>query len=198
MTVTSDFMRECEQLPIQERRNVFATKPRVRRLNQRQRKKLRVGEFQELIFEISVSFKTELDLSDWDIFIDDFCEHVASHGLGLCGFGGSMPLAATEGWIHTRGRGSPTGAQCQELINWLKNRKEVMEASPGSWVDAWYGCQPIESEAEFVRRGRAAIQRTIAKDDGIPAAVVIAKLEAKVNAARKREVNQTVGNRDQA
>jgi uncharacterized protein YggL (DUF469 family) len=40
-------MRDREQMPIQERRNVIATKPRVRRLNRRQRKKLRVGEFQE-------------------------------------------------------------------------------------------------------------------------------------------------------
>ncbi len=73
-----------------------------------------------------------------------------------------------------------------------------MEASPGSWVDAWYGCQPIEGEAEFVRRGSASIQRAIAKGDGIPAVVVIAKLEAWVNAARHREVNQVVGNRGQA
>jgi uncharacterized protein YggL (DUF469 family) len=101
---TSDFMRDREQMPIQERRNVIATKPRVRRLNRRQRKKLRVGEFQELIFEISVIFKTTLDAAARDFLIDDFCEHITSHGLGLCGFGGRLHLAATEGWIAKRGR----------------------------------------------------------------------------------------------
>lgn len=39
-------------------------------------------------------------------------------------------------------------------------------------------------QAEFIRRGMAAINRTVAADDGVPAEVVIAKLEAKVAAAR--------------
>lgn len=47
-------------------------------MSRRQRKKLRVGALQELVFEISVVFKTTLTLADWDLFIDDFCEYVAS------------------------------------------------------------------------------------------------------------------------
>jgi len=118
---------------------VISSKSRLRRLNRRQRKKRRVGEFQERIFEISVIFKTSLTLVDWDIFIDDFCEQVESRGLGLCGFGGRMPLAATDGWIQKRGRGSPTVAQCQDLMTWLVKRPEVQEALTGAWVDAWHG-----------------------------------------------------------
>jgi len=40
-------------------------------------------------------------------------------------------------------------------------------------------------QSEFVRRGFAAINRTIAAGDGIPAETVIARLESKLAAARK-------------
>ena len=42
-----------------------------------------------------------------------------------------------------------------------------------------------KSEAEFVRRGLAAIARTQKDGTGIPADAVIAKLEARLAAARK-------------
>ena len=42
-----------------------------------------------------------------------------------------------------------------------------------------------KSQAEFVRRGIAAIEQTKRTGDGIPAEVVIAKLEAKMAAARQ-------------
>ena len=40
-------------------------------------------------------------------------------------------------------------------------------------------------QSEFIRRGLAAIARTVSANDGIPANAVIAKLEAKLAAARK-------------
>jgi predicted transcriptional regulator len=40
-------------------------------------------------------------------------------------------------------------------------------------------------QSEFLRRGMAAISRTVAAGDGIPAETVIAKLEAKLAAARQ-------------
>jgi Arc/MetJ-type ribon-helix-helix transcriptional regulator len=42
-------------------------------------------------------------------------------------------------------------------------------------------------QSEFVRRGLAAITRSEADGDWIPAETVIAKLEAKVAAARERQ-----------
>ena len=39
--------------------------------------------------------------------------------------------------------------------------------------------------SEFIRRGLAAIARTVSANDGIPAEAVLAKLEAKLAAARK-------------
>ncbi len=40
-------------------------------------------------------------------------------------------------------------------------------------------------QSEFIRRGMAAIHRTAAASDGVPAELVIAKLEAKLVAARR-------------
>lgn len=40
-------------------------------------------------------------------------------------------------------------------------------------------------QAEFIQRGMAAIERTVAADDAIPADAVLAKLEQKLAAARK-------------
>lgn len=40
-------------------------------------------------------------------------------------------------------------------------------------------------QSEFIRRGMAAIHRTVSSDDGVPAEAVIAKLEMKLAAARK-------------
>jgi hypothetical protein len=40
-------------------------------------------------------------------------------------------------------------------------------------------------QSEFIRRGLAAIARTVSANDGIPADAVLAKLEAKLASARK-------------
>lgn len=40
-------------------------------------------------------------------------------------------------------------------------------------------------QSEFMRRGMAAIERTVTAGDGVPAEAVIAKLEAKLATARK-------------
>lgn len=45
-----------------------------------------------------------------------------------------------------------------------------------------------ESQAAFVARGKASIERSIENGDGVPAEVVIAKLTAKLVAARKRQL----------
>lgn len=40
-------------------------------------------------------------------------------------------------------------------------------------------------QSEFIQRGMAAIEKAVAVGDGVPAEAVIAKLEAKLAAARK-------------
>ena len=50
----------------------------------------------------------------------------------------------------------------------------------------WAERQRLRRQAQFERRGREAIKRSIAADDWIPAEEVIGKLRAKVDGARKR------------
>lgn len=52
----------------------------------------------------------------------------------------------------------------------------------------WAERQRRRRQAEFVRRGREAIKRSIAAGDWVPAEEVIERLRAKVDAARKRRV----------
>lgn len=52
----------------------------------------------------------------------------------------------------------------------------------------WAERQRRRRQAEFVRRGREAIKRSLAAGGGVPADAVIARLRAKVDAARKRRV----------
>ena len=47
-----------------------------------------------------------------------------------------------------------------------------------------------KNQAEFVRRGIAAIAATRQNGDGIPAAVVVASLEAKLAAARQAKAQR--------
>lgn len=111
----------------------------IRRLNSRQRKKQRVGEFQEFVFAIRVSFKEALVDSALDRFVDEFISLLASRGLMVAGLGGKLPLAATEGIISLAERGSPTAEDRQAVLDWLSQRADVARAEAGDMVDAWYG-----------------------------------------------------------
>lgn len=112
---------------------------KVRRLNGRQRKKLRVGEFQELVFEIRIQFRQPLDDTAHDAFLDGFIELIESRHLAAGGMGGQLPLMETGGVISAWGRGSPTEADRQAVLDWLRQSSEVASAEAGDFVDGWYG-----------------------------------------------------------
>ena len=57
----------------------------IRRLNRRQRKKLHVGEFQELVFEVRVQFRQLMDDAAHDAFLDGFIELIESRQLAVGG-----------------------------------------------------------------------------------------------------------------
>lgn len=107
--------------------------------NRRQRKKLHLGEFQELIFEARVRFVSPLEEADYDRFIDAFIDFIESRRLLVCGMGGRLPLSQTEGMIGVPGRGSPTEEDRQAVVAWLRTQPEVAEATAGEFEDAWYG-----------------------------------------------------------
>jgi uncharacterized protein YggL (DUF469 family) len=112
---------------------------RLRHLNPRQRKKLRLGEFQELIFEVRVRFHAPLDEPAYEIFLDDFIDFLEANRLCVGGMGGRLPLLETDGMIDTWGRGSATEQHRQMVLGWLQSRAEVAEAEAGELVDGWYG-----------------------------------------------------------
>ena len=100
--------------------------------NQRMRKKLRVGEFQELGFDVSFELRPELVEDElirfWDTFILDAIER---NGLS---YGGG-----TNGFASVWGRGSATEMHRENVRSWLSSRAEVLSVSVGPLFDAWYG-----------------------------------------------------------
>lgn len=112
---------------------------KLRYMNRRQRKKLRMGEFQELVFEARMQFHQPMDEASYDAFLDGFIELIESRHLVVGGMGGQLPLLVTDGIVSALGRGSPTEVDRQAVLEWLRHRPEVASAEVGDLVDGWYG-----------------------------------------------------------
>ncbi|MCG9699850.1 YggL family protein [Vibrio natriegens] len=102
--------------------------------SRRIRKKLFLGEFAILGFEISC----ETDINDfdrYDVFVDDFVDYI--DGLSLCFGGGGLELF--EGFLCSTERyGNATEEQKAQVLAWLEARPEVKTAKAGELVDANY------------------------------------------------------------
>ena len=123
--------------------NQLPSRRRIHRLNPRQRKKLCVGEFQELGFALHITLRAGLDDAGYSVFFDAFLDLVESRAL-ITAFGGSAPVDADtpqqhEGFVCRDGRGSASEDDRSALLAWLQARPEVLEARAGELVDAWYG-----------------------------------------------------------
>lgn len=110
----------------------------LHRLNTRQRKKLRVGEFQEMAFELEILFKAPQDEAGYDIFIHAFIDLAYDRGLLLGAFGGRLPLAKTDGLVSAHLR-SVTEEERTAIIAWMHARDEVASVNAGPLRDGWYG-----------------------------------------------------------
>lgn len=115
------------------------TTEQLRRLNRRQRKKHRVGEFRELVFEVRAKFHQALDETAYDSFIDAFIGMIESRRLAVGGMGGRLPLVETDGMVSAACRGSPSDDDRRAVAGWLRQRAEVASAKAGDLVDGWYG-----------------------------------------------------------
>jgi hypothetical protein len=118
--------------------NMPISNTRIRRLNRRQRKKLRVGEFQEFIFQLDATFKFAMDAPAYDAFIDAFTGFADAKGLSVWGMGGRLPITQTDAWIQKSGRGSPAQTDRDALVTWLLERPDVATAVAGDFVDGWH------------------------------------------------------------
>jgi uncharacterized protein len=112
---------------------------RMRRLNPRQRKKLRVGEFQEHCFDVELVFHNPMRGEPYHDFINDFFGALEERGLLGGGFGGREPFSETEGVVARIERGSPSEADREAVIAWLRARPEIVDARAKDFKDAWHG-----------------------------------------------------------
>jgi len=112
---------------------------RMRRLNPRQRKKLRVGEFKEHCFDIELVFHSPMRGEPYHDFINDFFGFLEQRGLLGGGFGGKEPFSETEGVIANIDRGSPGEEDREAVVQWLRARPEVTDARARDFKDAWHG-----------------------------------------------------------
>ncbi len=111
------------------------SKSRVRRLNPRQRKKHRLGDFQELVFALRWTNHEGLSEAELDTQLDDLIELIEARGLL---FGGGFSQNGGEGVVTRAGRSSTSEADRDALVKWLRNHSAVLAVEAGEFFDGWY------------------------------------------------------------
>ncbi|MGE7992221.1 YggL family protein [Pseudomonas sp. NPDC089554] len=109
--------------------------------SRRLRKKLCVGEFQELGFELNLEFKEDLSEAAIDAFLDAFLQD-AMDANGLDYVGGD-----DFGLVCLAKRGSVSEEQRSVVEAWLKARPELTKIEVSPLLDAWYPQNPINPVA---------------------------------------------------
>ncbi len=103
-------------------------KQRSRRL----RKKLHVGEFQEIGFQVLISLTPELTEEAGEAFVDALLDEVIEpRDLAYGGW-------SNGGYVCGFDKPSATESDREAIRNWLAGREEVTAASIGELEDAWY------------------------------------------------------------
>ena len=111
---------------------------RLARLNRRQRKKLCVGEFQQVGCWVELRFVQPLDDRSLDAFVTAANALAAPLGLQLGGLGGAVPLAQTEAFVGGLEGYSVTSEQRDALLAGLKSMSEIARVQVSDWIDVWY------------------------------------------------------------
>ena len=103
-------------------------KQRSRRL----RKKLHLGEFQEMGFEFEAELVKPTELAAQESLVDAFLSEVVEPR--SLTFGGWI----TGGFISSYGSKTVSEADQEAIREWLDKRPELKNIHVGSLVDAWY------------------------------------------------------------
>ncbi len=104
--------------------------------SRRLRKKLYVGEYAVLGFEVSFKF-ADLDECTFDSFFTEIINFVESRNLILGGAGGSQTFSV---FISAFDRyGSASEDDRSAFIGWLAEREFIKDAVVGELTDAYYG-----------------------------------------------------------
>ncbi|CAB3766474.1 YggL 50S ribosome-binding family protein [Paraburkholderia solisilvae] len=105
--------------------------------NKRQRKKLHIGEFQEMGFHATADLSHPLDEAQRDALIDAFLEQCIEANDMLFGGGINRDL---DGYIVADGkRKSATDEQRECVRQWLEGRPDFTAVRVEPLTDAWYG-----------------------------------------------------------
>ena len=108
--------------------------------SRRLRKKLCVDEFQELGFELTMTFKPELSDQVLDTFVDQFLDDaIAASGLDYVG-------GEDYGLVCLAKRGSVNEEQRAAVEAWLKGRDELQGFDLSPLQDVWYPENPINAK----------------------------------------------------
>jgi len=101
--------------------------------SRRMRKKLFVGEFKELGFEVDLSFAADADPVQKDaFFMRFFDEAVMPEGLVFAGMDDA-------GFVCSSRRGSVSEAQRQSVESWLGGQSGLSGFRVGPLMDVWHG-----------------------------------------------------------
>lgn len=106
-------------------------------MNRRQRKKKRIGEFQEMGFEVSYELSIRRRPSQIDAFLDSFVKSaIEANDLAVGGGGHSeMSFFVTS----AKRRGGASELQRAAVKAWLSSQDDVLTFQVGPLRDAWYG-----------------------------------------------------------
>ena len=104
-------------------------------MRKRLRKKLRLGEFQEMGFPVRFRIEGDLTRAGQDAFFDSFIsEAIEGNGLmcgGACG-------ATWDVFVTRHGRGSATEDDRRNVQRWLTTQPRVRDINVGTLMDAWH------------------------------------------------------------
>jgi uncharacterized protein YggL (DUF469 family) len=104
-------------------------------VKKRLRKKLRLGEFQELGFEVRFRLPDDFNEADLDAFWDAFIAE-AIEGAGLmCGGGCGREW---DVFVSRSQRQSATEEDRRAIAAWLEGHGQIADIHIGPLVDAWY------------------------------------------------------------
>ncbi len=103
-----------------------------RHRSRRLRKKLRIAEFQELGFPVSMEYENPLNPDEQEAFLTAFLDEVIERR-GLA-YGGGVET----GFVCRFGRGSVTQEDREAVSAWLLARPDVKSASVGPLTDCWH------------------------------------------------------------
>ncbi|WP_415407921.1 YggL family protein [Sulfurovum sp. CS9] len=106
-------------------------------MKKRLRKKKRVGEFQEMGFDVSFDIQKGLTVSEQNAILDDFItQAVEKNGLQ---FGGGGDIHWQGFIVLNKSRGSVSIHHRKIVQKWLEKNPKISNPHIGELRDVWYG-----------------------------------------------------------